>query len=207
MKKEKENPNDSIDLGKTSQESPVEIEGEGITKTEAAQLEELQKMLAAKAEEAKGLQEKYLRLAAEFENYKKLSLREQRESSLFANERILKDLLPIIDNLERAVRAAKDSPSGNGLLQGVELTLKQFSETLAKFGVTAIPSIGEPFDPAHHQAVTRLESATQPENTVVEEYQKGYRLHERILRAAMVAVATPGSGRGADEPSAEKTDT
>lgn len=207
MKKEKENPNDSIDLGKTSQESPVEIEGEGVTKTEAAQLEELQKMLAAKAEEAKGLQEKYLRLAAEFENYKKLSLREQRESSLFANERILKDLLPIIDNLERAVRAAKESPIGNGLLQGVELTLKQFSETLAKFGVTAIPSIGEPFDPAHHQAVTRLESATQPENTVVEEYQKGYRLHERILRAAMVAVAAPGSARGATEPSAEMTDT
>jgi molecular chaperone GrpE len=205
MKKEKENPNDSISLGKTSQESPSENEGEGVPKTEAVQLEELQKTLAAKVEEAKGLQEKYLRLAAEFENYKKLSLREQRESSLFANERILKDLLPIIDNLERAVRAAKDSPSGNGLLQGVELTLKQFAETLAKFGVTAVPSIGEPFNPAHHQAVTRLESATQPENTVVEEYQKGYRLHERILRAAMVAVAAPGSSGGATEPSTEMT--
>ncbi|OQW56017.1 MAG: hypothetical protein A4S17_14110 [Proteobacteria bacterium HN_bin10] len=106
-------------------------------------------------------------------------------------------MLPIIDNLERAVRASKENPAGNALLQGVELTLKQFSETLTKFGVTPVPSIGEPFDPAYHQAVTKLESATSPENTVVEEYQKGYRLHERILRAAMVAVAAPGSGGGA----------
>ncbi len=95
------------------------------------------------------------------------------------------------------MRVAKENPAGNGLLQGIELTLKQFSETLTKFGVTPVPSIGEPFDPAYHQAVTKLESATSPENTVVEEYQKGYRLHERILRAAMVAVAAPGSGGGA----------
>ncbi len=205
MKKDKEKSNNSSNLGESSTENPAESAGEGESKAESAQLEELQKSLTAKTEEAKGLQDKYLRLAAEFENYKRLSLREQRESSLFANERILKDLLPIIDNLERAVRVAKELPSGNGLLQGVELTLKQFAETLAKYGVTVVPSIGEPFDPAHHQAVTRLESATQPENTVVEEYQKGYRLHERILRAAMVAVAAPGSGGGATEPSTEMT--
>ncbi len=199
MKKEKENTSNTNSLDESSQKS---VEGGTEAGTEAqtaAQLDELQKTLAAKTDEAKGFQEKYLRLAAEFENYKRLSLREQRESSLFANERILKDLLPIIDNLERAVRAAKENPAGNALIQGIELTLKQFSEMLTKFGVTPVPSIGEPFDPAYHQAVTKLESATSPENTVVEEYQKGYRLHERILRAAMVAVAAPGSGGGTAE--------
>ena len=197
MKKEKENASHSNSLDDSSQKSAEGGTEAGTEAQTVAQLDELQKTLAAKTDEAKGFQEKYLRLAAEFENYKRLSLREQRESSLFANERILKDLLPIIDNLERAVRASKENPAGNALLQGVELTLKQFSETLTKFGVTPVPSIGEPFDPAYHQAVTKLESATSPENTVVEEYQKGYRLHERILRAAMVAVAAPGSGGGA----------
>jgi molecular chaperone GrpE len=161
--------------------------------------------LAAKDEEAKGFQEKYLRLAADFENYKRISLREQRDSSLFANERILKDMLPILDNLERAVRFAKENPASNGLMQGVELTLKQFGETLSKFGVTPVVSIGEPFDPACHQAVTKLESNTAPEHTVVEEYQKGYRLHDRILRAAMVAVAAPGSASTDGEPTTEAT--
>lgn len=167
--------------------------------------EVLIRTLAAKDEEAKGFQEKYLRMAADFENYKRISLREQRDSSLFANERILKDMLPILDNLERAVRFAKENPASNGLMQGVELTLKQFAETLSKFGVTPVVSIGEPFDPACHQAVTKLESNTAPENTVVEEYQKGYRLHDRILRAAMVAVAAPGSAATDDEPTTEAT--
>jgi molecular chaperone GrpE len=203
MKKEQENQSNSNSLGEASAKSQAETAETPDAKAEIGQVGELQQSLAAKTEEAKGFQDRYLRLAAEFENYKRLSLKEQRDSSLFANERILKDLLPIVDNLERAVRAAKEAPAGNGLLQGVELTLKQFAETLAKFGVTPVPSIGEPFDPAHHQAVTRLESATAPENTVVQEYQRGYRLHERILRAAMVAVAAPGAGEGtADSPAA-----
>lgn len=165
--------------------------------------EMLIRSLSAKDEESKGSQEKYLRLAADFENYKRISLREQRDSSLFANERILKDLLPILDNLERAVRFAEENPAGNGLMQGVELTVKQFAETLSKFGVTPVVSIGEPFDPACHQAVTKLESNTAPEHTVVAEYQKGYRLHDRILRAAMVAIAAPGSASTDGEPTTE----
>ncbi|TKB72224.1 MAG: nucleotide exchange factor GrpE [Nitrospira sp.] len=170
---------------------------------QATATEMLTRSLTAKDEEAKGFQDKYLRLAADFENYKRLSLREQRDASLFANERIIKDILPILDNLERAVRFAKENPDGNGLMQGVELTVKQFTETLSKFGVTSVVSIGEPFDPACHQAVTKLESNTAPDNTVVEEYQKGYRLHDRILRAAMVAVAAPRSASTDGEPTTE----
>jgi molecular chaperone GrpE len=105
----------------------------------------------------------------------------------------LKELLPVVDNLERAIQSAKISPDGNTVIEGVQLTLKQFLETLNKSGVRQISSVGQPFDPSRHQAVTRVENADAPENTVVEEFQKGYLLHERVLRPAMVAVAT-GAG-------------
>jgi molecular chaperone GrpE len=146
----------------------------------------------AKNEELQALQDKHLRLAAEFENYKRLAQRDQRELSRFANEQILKELLPVVDNLERAIKSAKASHNTDTLIQGVELTLKQFLESLSKFGVRPITSAGQPFDPSRHEAVSRIESGDVPENTVVEEYQKGYLLHERVLRPAMVAVASGG---------------
>jgi molecular chaperone GrpE len=148
----------------------------------------------AKSDELQALQDKHLRLAAEFENYKRLAQRDQREYSRFANEQLLKELLPVVDNLERAIQSAKVSRDNDTVIQGVQLTLKQFLETLGKFGVRQISSVGQPFDPSRHQAVTRIESKDVPENTVVEEYQKGYLLHERVLRPAMVAVATGGGG-------------
>ena len=152
--------------------------------------EETQPEVAApKPDERQELQDKYLRLAAEFENYKRRAQRDQREYVQFANEGLLKELLPIVDNLERAIQASKEQRESEGLVQGVELTLKQFLETLMKFGVRRIDSVGKLFDPALHQAVARVESTNAPENTVLEEYQKGYLLHDRVLRAAMVAVA------------------
>ena len=151
--------------------------------------EEAQQALAAKNEEAKALQDKYLRLAAEFENFKRLTQREQREYYRFANESLLKELLPIIDNLERAIKSSKESRGSERLIQGVELVLKQCLETLAKFGVRPMNSVGEPFDPSRHQAVAHVESEDASGKIVVEEYQRGYLLHDRILRAAMVAVA------------------
>jgi len=156
----------------------------------SATAEELQATLALRTEEFQGLQDKYLRLLAEFENYKKLAQRDRSEASKFANENLLRDLLPIIDNLERAVKAATGAPSGEGLIRGVELTLKQFTEMLAKYGVQAVPSVGGPFDPARHQAVARVETGDVPDNHVNDEFQKGYLLHDRILRPAMVSVAT-----------------
>lgn len=159
---------------------------------------DLKQALASKTEEAQALHDKHLRLAAEFENYKRLAQKDQRDYARFANESLLKDLLPIVDNLERAVKAAKDVSKeramNDSLVQGVELTLKQFTDLLGKFGVRQIASVGEPFDPARHQAVARVDSAGTPDNTVVEEFQKGYLLHERVLRAAMVAVASATSG-------------
>lgn len=160
------------------------------------EMEAIRRELDAKSEEAKALQDKYLRLAAEFENYKRRAQRDQSDVARFANDKLLKDLLPTIDNLERAIQCGHDTPNSGGLMQGVELTYKQFLDTLTKLGVSQITSIGEPFDPSKHQAVAQVESPTAPENTVVEEFQKGYFLHERILRPAMVTVASANANPG-----------
>jgi molecular chaperone GrpE len=160
---------------------------------------DLEQALAARTEEAKTSQDKYLRLAAEFENFKRLAQKQKQDYSQFANESLLKELLPIVDNLERALKCVQEGRTTDGLVQGVELTLKQFTETLARCGVKPIASLGVPFDPTCHQAVARQESKTAAENIVIEEYQKGYQLHDRILRAAMVVVATAQASDTHDE--------
>ena len=145
--------------------------------------------LTAKTEELQVLNDKYLRLAAEFENYKRRAQRDQGDTVRFANEKLLKDLLPTIDNLERALQCSREQADSKGFLQGVELTYKQLFDTLEKLGVSQVASIGEPFDPTKHQAVGQVESSAIDENCIVEEYQKGYFLGDRILRPAMVTVA------------------
>ncbi|WP_455378217.1 nucleotide exchange factor GrpE [Petrachloros mirabilis] len=162
---------------------------------DSAELVASKKALADKAEELKALNDKYLRLAAEFDNYKRLAQRDQRDQIKFGNEQLLKELLPVVDNLERAIKAAKDSgvSADNGLMQGIELTFKQFIGALGKFGVQAIPTVGQPFDPASHQAVASMPSDEVPDQHVIEEFQRGYRLHDRILRAAMVTVSSGAS--------------
>jgi len=183
MTEEDQNTNTIDNLDTASQEASSATE-------EANPFADLQEALAAKTEEAKGLQDKYLRLAAEFDNYKRLIQRDQRDQIRFGYEPLLKELLPVVDNLERAIKASREGGSGDVLIQGVELTLKQLTSTLAKFHVTTVDSIGKPFDPATHQAVTSVPSETIAVQHVVDEFQRGYLLHDRILRAAMVSVST-----------------
>ena len=160
----------------------------------------IQQALTSKTEELKALNDKYLRLAAEFDNYKRLAQRDQRDQIRFGNEQLLKELLPVVDNLERAIKAAKNGGNGEALVQGVDLTLKQLVGSLTKFGVQPMQTVGLPFDPSGHQAVASVPSDRVPEQHVVEEFQRGYRLHDRILRAAMVTVSTgAASANGADE--------
>lgn len=158
---------------------------------------ELQLALAAKAEEVTGLNDKYLRLAAEFDNYKRLAQRDQRDQIRFGNEHLLKELLPVVDNLERAIKSSREGAGSDVLIQGVDLTLKQLTGALTKFYVVPVETIGRPFDPATHQSVTSVASDTVPEQHVVDEFQRGYLLHDRILRAAMVSVS---SGQVDDAP-------
>jgi molecular chaperone GrpE len=166
-----------------------------------ASSEALSAGLAAKDEELKSLNDKYLRLAAEFDKFKRLAQRDQRDQIRFGNEHLLKELLPVVDNLERAIKAAKDKTSTDGLVQGVELTLKQLQGVLGKFGVQSIPTMGQPFDPSGHQAVASVPSAKVPDKHVVEEFQRGYRLHDRVLRPAMVTVSSGSNGSGEESES------
>src|SRR5438093_9332069 len=151
-------------------------------------------------EEMKTVQDRYLRLAAEFENYKKRAQRDQAEYTKYATERLLRELLPVLDNLQRALLHAQQSGGTDGLIEGVELTYKQFLEVLARFGVRPIPSVGLPFDPAVHQAVATVDPQGRAPNTIVEEYEKGYYLHDRVLRPARVTVAASSPGECRDAP-------
>jgi len=126
---------------------------------------------------------------AEMENLRKRTQREKEELAKFANENILRDILPVIDNLERAVEHAEQAEGNGGLLEGVKMTLTHFCQVLARFGVEPVISLGLPFDPAVHQAMGQLETEEYPVNTVAQEMQKGYLLNERLLRPAMVMVA------------------
>lgn len=154
---------------------------------------ETEHSLAAAKQEAADYYDRLLRLSAEFENYKKRSSRELADFRKFANEQIIKDLLGVIDNLERALASAADQEgNADSIAEGVELTLKEILKILEKNGVTAIAAEGEAFDPTYHQAVMQQETPDQPPNTVIQELQKGYLLNNRLLRPSMVAVSKTG---------------
>ena len=169
------------------EESPVETED--MIASEQAE----EKNMSAELEEARQKlqesEEKVLRLAAEFENTKKRLQRERETSLKYAEENVLKELLPGIDNIERAMEQGQDSNSMESLLEGVELTRKGLTATLEKFGVKAIKSVGEPFDPNIHEAVAMEETEEMEPNRVLKEFQKGYLYKDRLLRAAKVIVS------------------
>jgi len=150
----------------------------------------------AAAAELAELKDRHLRLAADFENFRRRTLKERQDLLNYSNENLVKELLPIVDNLERAVghaRKEEQRSDSDNLLQGVELTYRSLQQILARIGVVEIAALGQPFDPQIHEAVRRVPSADKPANTVVEIYQKGYMLKDRMLRPAMVAVATEAS--------------
>jgi molecular chaperone GrpE len=170
---------------------------------QAVELASLREQLEAKKKEAGENYDRYLRQVAELENFKKRANREKDEAIRFANEALVKDLLPVVDNLERAVAHAKDGGNGRPLVEGVEMVLRGFFDILAKHGVITISAVGQPFDPVKHEAMAQVESATYDPNTVVEEYHKGYILRDRLLRPALVSVAKAPKSQGKKKPSSE----
>ncbi len=146
-------------------------------------------LLEKKAIELKEANDKYLRLVAEFENFKKRSSRDQLEYMKYAYELVLKEILPILDNLERAYFHSKESEDIQKLNEGLQLILKQGQEALTKLGVSPIPAKGELFDPMKHQAISQVETDEIAENHVVDEISKGYLLNDRVLRPSMVSVS------------------
>lgn len=160
-----------------------------------SELEALRQELAAKELESKQNYDRFLRQVAELENLKRRNAREREDLSRFANETLIKDLLPIVDNLERAIEHAGGGGNGKSIVEGVEMVLKGLLDVLAKHGVEQISAIGQPFDPTKHEAIAHVDSEMHEANAVVDELHKGYLLHERLLRPALVSVAKGSTSR------------
>ena len=131
----------------------------------------------------------HLRTLADFQNFRRRKDEERITDRQFANRELILGMLPILDNFGRALTAAEKTESYDALIDGVKLTLKQLNDFLTKNGVKPIESLGREFDPNLHEAVMRVEDSGQPENTVVDELQKGYTMNDRVLRPSMVKVA------------------
>jgi molecular chaperone GrpE len=141
------------------------------------------------------LKDKFVRLMADFDNFKKRASKEKSEVIQFGNEGLLKDILPIIDNIERLLTYSHQEASWKSFQEGIELLLAEIGKTLATYGVEPIEAMGKPFDPNLHQAMQRSETEEVAANTIVEVYQKGYVYRGRLLRPSLVVVAVPPKRR------------
>ena len=179
---ESEQPADAV------AEMQVEAENGDPSVEPQSELVRLREEIDAKAQEAKQNYDRFVRQTAELENFKKRAIRDKEEGVRLANEALVRDLLPVVDNLERAVAHAKSCGEGESLVEGVEMVLKGLLDAFVKHGVVQISAVGEQFDPKIHEAIAQVESADNEPNTVLEEHQKGYLLKDRLLRPALVTV-------------------
>ena len=153
-------------------------------------MKDLEAQLEAKENEAKENYDRLLRVSAEFENYKKRTSRELEEFRKFANQSLIKELLSVVDNLELAMNSTNGHKTiDQGLLQGLDMTHTEILKVFEKFNVKPIEAKGQIFDPTFHEAVMQEETDEFDENTVINELQKGYLIHDRLLRPSMVVVA------------------
>ena len=141
------------------------------------------------AKQAEENQQKYLRAQADFDNYRRRTLKEKEELAQYASMKLIEQLLPIIDNFERALAASEGSSDKDSLVKGLEMIFRQLSGTLEQEGLKPMNTVGEPFNPDFHQAVMQVQSDEHEEGIIVEEMQKGYILKEKVLRPAMVKVS------------------
>jgi molecular chaperone GrpE len=165
-----------------------------VTNEAAEEIQRLRDALETKTREVEAQQDRYLRTVAEFDNVRKRSAREREEYTRYANESLLRDVLPVLDNLDRAMQAARSEPA-TSLTTGVELIQRELLRVLEKYAVTPFTSVGQPFDPERHEAIARVQSPDLPDMSVAAETARGYLLHGRVLRPAMVTVAVaPDAG-------------
>jgi molecular chaperone GrpE len=163
--------------------------------------------LAALDKETAELRDRLLRKQADFENFRKRMIREREDAARYANATLLTDVIGLIDDFERAIKSAEESRDFTSFLQGITMIEKQLVEMLEnRWGLKRFASVGESFDPNKHEAVLRVEGPADGKPTVVEDYQKGYYLHERVLRPARVKVMVPGSGPAAPAGKADGAD-
>ncbi len=189
-KKVKKKKSKKINNAENFEEVVQSEEGESSSEIEDLKGQNEGELLAKERDRAQKMEDKYLRVNAEFENYKKRMIRESSDRFKFFNLDLIKELLPSLDNLERAINHAKNENTDvNSMIEGLEMVNKMTQEVFEKFGVSRVNTVGEVFDPNIHQAVGVVESDSVPENQVVEECLGGYLLHGRIIRPAMVRVS------------------
>lgn len=177
------------DTKNTVDGSDVEEAADLAEETPEEKIERLEAALAAKEAEVAANWDKFLRERADMDNLRKRFQKEKEDLLKYGNETLLLEILPAVDNLERALSHADDENCSSAINEGVRLTLSMLVSSLKKFGVSPVDSKGSPFDPAVHQAMSQVETEAQEPNTVVDEFQKGYMLNDRLLRPAMVTVA------------------
>jgi len=164
-------------------------------------IKKLEAKLEAKEKEAGETYDRLLRVSAEFDNYKKRSSREMEEFRKFANQSLIKEMLSVVDNLELAMNSTDGHKAiDKDLMQGLEMTHKEILKVFEKFNVKPIDAKGQPFDPTFHEAVMQEETNDSPKNTVINELQRGYMIHDRLLRPSMVVVAKPKENNEGEEP-------
>ncbi len=195
MSKPKEEKEKKLDQ-EVLKEEPVEKAENETQETETVEEVSQEEILQAKVEELEKanaeLKDQMLRRQAELENYKKRLIRDKEEAIQFSNESLIKDLLGFLDNMERALAAAKNGGDVNGLIEGFEMTQNQLLSTLDKnWGLKAIKSVGEEFDPSLHEACMMAVDESLDKETVLEEFQTGYTLHDRVIRPAKVKIGKP----------------
>jgi molecular chaperone GrpE len=182
--------NTEIEENSTEKTISREIDSDKDNKKTGDPLKEMEARLESLEKEGKESYDRFLRVSAEFENYKKRAAREMNDFRKFANESFIKAMLPVVDNLDRAIESSSnDDHAQNSVLEGVNMTLKEILKVFEQFNVKPFESLGKAFDPALHQAVMQEETDDHPENTVLNELQKGYMMHDRLLRPAMVVVS------------------
>ncbi|BFH12800.1 nucleotide exchange factor GrpE [Paenibacillus melissococcoides] len=168
------------------QEAEEASEAEGKAAEEAQGEPAELKEARAQAEE---LQQRLLRAQADFDNFRRRTVKEKEELAQYASSKLVTQLLPVLDNFERALAAAQTGSEEQSFVKGVDMIFRQFMQVLEQEGVKAMNAVGEPFNPEFHQAIMQVESEEHEEGIVVEEVQKGYMLKDRVLRPAMVKVS------------------
>jgi molecular chaperone GrpE len=165
----------------------------GNESSNAAAMPSLEQHLQAVSDERDGLRERWLRSQADLENYRKRAQREADDERRYRVLPFVRDMLPALDNLQRAVDAAKSSNDLPQLSQGVQLVIKQFHDLLAKHSIQPIVAVGQPFDPNLHQALQQMPTNDHPPMTILAEYERGFVLHDRVVRPSTVIVAAPAT--------------
>lgn len=168
--------------------------GTAPTSAGAASAEPATDPVAEAKAEAQRFREQWMRSAADFDNFRKRSRKELEDTRKAGREELLKDLLPVFDNLERAMTSAERATEVKPVSDGLKMVLRQFIDTLGRSGITKVPTVGQQFDPGLHEAIQQVETDEHPAGTVVAEVQPGYLQGDRLIRAAMVIVAKPKAG-------------